>query len=71
MQLQADDSEALGDLLDEATRAEHDGEDEGDEQISDDDAFDPKPKPPPTIISATQFSPGRLDVGTCHACHML
>ena len=65
----------MGDLLDEATRAEHDGEGEDNEDISDDDASDedasdPKPKPPPIDISATQFSPGRLVAGTHHACHM-
>ena len=65
---QEEDEEALQDLLGEATRAEHDpnGEEHGNEDISDDDIYvdvsDPKPLPPRTEIPASQFSPGRSDV---------
>ena len=73
MLCQVEDGDALGDLLDEATRAEYDPH-EDDEGSEADDVFidmsDPKPAPPPVEIPASQFSPGRSDVQPTHVHHL-
>ena len=71
-----EDGDALGDLLDEATRAEYDPheDDEGSEDMSAADVFidasDPKPAPPHVETPASQFSPGRSDVQPTHVYHL-